>query len=74
MAALVFGLCFNLFTLWMIAQHTPKEMRVYSILLIQTCIVDLILLALSYIVQAVGIFFLSKIVVKIINKINIFGV
>jgi hypothetical protein len=55
MATLVFGACFNLLTLWMIARHTPAEMHPYSALLRQTCVSDLILLAASYFVQPVGI-------------------
>jgi hypothetical protein len=72
MAAFGFGVCLNLLTLWIIVRHTPKEMRVYSVLLIQTCVSDLILLALTYIDQPVSGIPIS--IFLIIFKTNIFHV
>jgi hypothetical protein len=53
LATLLFGSTFNLLTIWMIFHHTPTEMRVYSLLLLQTCLADLALLVISYIVRPV---------------------
>jgi hypothetical protein len=53
LSTFMFGSCFNLLTIWIIVRQTPKEMRVYSLLLLQTCLADLALLSLSYIVQPV---------------------
>jgi hypothetical protein len=65
LATLLLGASFNLLAIWMIVRHTPKEMRVYSLLLLQTCLADLTLLILSYILQpvivmAIDSFFYAK--------------
>jgi hypothetical protein len=43
-SAFVLGAPMNAFLIWMIWRHTPKEMHVYSKILLQTCVTDLLLL------------------------------
>jgi hypothetical protein len=55
LVTLVIGSCLNLFTIWMILNHTPTEMRPYSRMLIQSCVTDLVVLTLSFIIQPVSV-------------------
>lgn len=50
------GLAFNFALVWMILAKTPKEMRVQSRILLQTCAVDILLLAVHTIGQLALIF------------------
>jgi hypothetical protein len=68
LATLRFGSAFNLLTIWMIFRHTPREMRVYSLLLLQTCLSDLALLVISYIVRPVFVMLMVSTKLKIIKK------
>nr|CAD2192085.1 unnamed protein product [Meloidogyne enterolobii]CAD2192086.1 unnamed protein product [Meloidogyne enterolobii] len=47
------GLFFNLLLIYLIIRYTMKEMEVYSKILLQTCIVDIIGIVLFVIVQPV---------------------
>ena len=53
LTSLVFGSAFNIGLVWLILMHTPTELRVYSRILLQTCVLDLLMLAISAIVQPV---------------------
>lgn len=43
----------NLLAVWAIVKHTPKVMRVYSCILLQTCVSDLALLLLTVLADPV---------------------
>lgn len=45
----------NLLLLWLISKRSPKELKVYSILLLQTCYTDLVTLILFFLAVPVGI-------------------
>ena len=51
---LAFGGLLNGFEAWLIVQHSPGEMRVYSQILLQICAVDALTLILSPIIQPVN--------------------
>jgi hypothetical protein len=53
-AATVVGGVLNGLVLWMVARHTPVEMRPYSCVLQQTAISDLALLGLSEMIRPVS--------------------
>ena len=53
LTSLVFGSAFNIGLVWLILKHTPTELRVYSRILLQTCITDLLILVVGAIVQPV---------------------
>ena len=53
LTSLVFGSAFNIGLVWLILSHTPTELRVYSRILLQTCVTDLLMLAMNAIVQPV---------------------
>jgi hypothetical protein len=48
------GMATNLGLLWLIVYRTPKEMRIHSGILVQTCLVDLLLLTLGAFVHPVN--------------------
>ena len=54
MAALVSGSVLNGLAIALIVWRTPKEMRVYSRILLQTCGIDLLLLTVNLVTQPVG--------------------
>ena len=51
---LILGFMLNLTVIWLVRYRTPKEMKVYSKIVFQTCFVDLILLVSSELVQPVS--------------------
>ena len=53
MSALVSGYVLNGLAIVLIVWRTPKEMRVYSRILLQTCVIDLLMLATTALVQPV---------------------
>ena len=60
LTSLVFGSAFNIGLVWLILKHTPTELRVYSRILLQTCVTDLLMLVLDAIVQPVNLNFSFK--------------
>jgi hypothetical protein len=48
------GTVLNVFLIWLIRRHTPTEMRVYSKILLQTCVTDLLLLLATVLTDVVG--------------------
>ena len=50
---LVIGGVFNMIVIWLVFNKTPKEMSVYSKIILQTCFCDLALLMFSFIAQPV---------------------
>ena len=52
------GLFSNFFLIWLILRYTMKEMQVYSRILLQTCIVDIISICTLTAVQPVNLVFL----------------
>uniref|UniRef100_A0A914HXN1 G protein-coupled receptor n=1 Tax=Globodera rostochiensis TaxID=31243 RepID=A0A914HXN1_GLORO len=53
MICLLVGVPLNLLLIWLLLRRTSKEMRVYSQILVQTCVVDLLVLVLGELVQPV---------------------
>jgi hypothetical protein len=51
--AFVLGVPLNALLFWLILRHTPKEMRVYSQILMQTCVMDLVILGVLQLAQTV---------------------
>jgi Co/Zn/Cd efflux system component len=49
-----FGFLLNFVTIWMISRHTQQEMLVYSQILLQTCIADILAICCNALVQPVG--------------------
>jgi hypothetical protein len=54
-ASFVVGSLLNVLLIGLIRRHTPKEMRVYSKILLQTCVTDLLLLAATVLTDVVSI-------------------
>ena len=50
---LCIGGLLNSTTVWLILHHTPKEMRVYSRILLQTCFIDLLTLVIFALIEPV---------------------
>lgn len=50
---LVIGTLTNALNIWLVVGHTSREMKVYSRILLQTCIVDSLLLAMTALIQPV---------------------
>ena len=61
------GLPLNMLLFYVIARHTPQEMQVYSLLLMQTCVADLTSICVQTIVQPV----INSIFVKSIFFLNL---
>jgi uncharacterized SAM-binding protein YcdF (DUF218 family) len=57
----VFGTLLNLFLIWLIQLHTPKEMRNYSKILLQTCVTDLLLLLATVLADNVRDYYFCQI-------------
>jgi hypothetical protein len=55
-ATLVFGLSLNILLIYLIKTKTVAAMRVYSRLLIMSCVMDIMLAVWTYIVEPVGAF------------------
>lgn len=53
--SVLLGMPINFALVWLILNKTPKEMRVYSRVLLQTAFLDILMLASSAIEQPVGI-------------------
>jgi hypothetical protein len=51
----ILGTVLNLLLIWLIQKRTVKEMRVYSRILLQTCIADLVFLAVNELTQPIFI-------------------
>lgn len=47
------GYLFNWTLIWLIVNRTPTDMRIYRPILLQSCVIDLIYLAVQLIVQPV---------------------
>jgi DMSO/TMAO reductase YedYZ heme-binding membrane subunit len=60
----VFGFPLNALLFWLVWTKTPKEMRVHSRILLQTCIADLIFLSVALIASPV-----SENLQKLINEL-----
>jgi hypothetical protein len=54
--ALALGAVLNLLLLYVIRRHTSPELRIFSGLLVQTVVVDLLLVAVTFLVMPVGHF------------------
>ena len=50
---LVIGTLTNALNIWLVVGHTSREMKVYSRILLQTCIIDSLLLAMTALIQPV---------------------
>uniref|UniRef100_A0A914I0K9 Gustatory receptor n=1 Tax=Globodera rostochiensis TaxID=31243 RepID=A0A914I0K9_GLORO len=49
--AFAFGMLFNGIMIRLIVRHTPKPMRIYSKILLQTCLADIFLLIMTFLFQ-----------------------
>jgi hypothetical protein len=58
-ASFVVGSLLNVFLIHVIWKHTPKEMRDYSKILMQTCVTDLLFLLVTLLCDVVGESFLN---------------
>ncbi|CAK5083057.1 unnamed protein product [Meloidogyne enterolobii] len=56
------GVSLNILLIWLIFKQTPKEKQIYSQILLQTCIIDILLLIMGELVQP--IFFVQNGVAK----------
>jgi len=54
LVCLCMGLPMNALLCWVIVRHSPKELRVYRKVLLQTAAVDTAYLLISFLVQPVG--------------------
>jgi len=51
---LFIGVSLNILLIWLIFKQTPKEKQIYSQILLQTCIADILLLIMGELVQPVN--------------------
>jgi hypothetical protein len=56
----MFGLPLNALLFWLVLTKTPKEMWVHSRILLQTCVVDLILLLVNLVAIPVSLFWMPN--------------
>uniref|UniRef100_A0A915DBF8 G-protein coupled receptors family 1 profile domain-containing protein n=1 Tax=Ditylenchus dipsaci TaxID=166011 RepID=A0A915DBF8_9BILA len=61
-AYLCFSLSFflNILLMWLISKKSTKEMKQYSLIILQTCIIDLCLASVGALIQPVDYFILLK--------------
>uniref|UniRef100_A0A914KQP5 G_PROTEIN_RECEP_F1_2 domain-containing protein n=1 Tax=Meloidogyne incognita TaxID=6306 RepID=A0A914KQP5_MELIC len=52
-SAFCIGLTLNCILIWLIIRKSPKEMRVFSHILMQTCCADLIMLTINLLAQPI---------------------
>ena len=65
------GLILNFLLFWLIIRFTIKEMQIYSRILLQTCIVDIIGLCVFAVVRPVNYFNLSTFAKKNFKKLGL---
>jgi hypothetical protein len=67
--SLIIGGFMNILLIWLVCKRTPKEMRIYSKILLQVCFSDLANLIVNDLVQPVSRKFINKITLFILYRL-----